>query len=60
PVPIEIVRGEHDPSSDPVAIRNFCEYHKGKITVNEIPGAGYLTFITHTNEMIRLLNKALD
>lgn len=59
PVPIEVVRGEHDPSSDPVAIRNFCENHKSKITLNEIPGAGYLTFITHTNQMIRLLDKAL-
>ena len=58
PVPIHVVQGQHDPSSDPATVTDFANRHSEQITLHRIPNAGYLTFITHTRTMIDLLECA--
>ena len=58
PVPIHVVQRQFDPSSDPSSVWAFSHSHKDKIELHHIPDAGYLTFISHTDLIIELLNKA--
>lgn len=60
PVPIHVVQGQFDPSSDPSSVLAFSHRHKDRIELHHIPDAGYLTFISHTDLMIELLNKAFS
>ena len=60
PVPIQIVQGANDPSSDPESVRRFAETYPSHVRYHRIEDAGYLTFITHTDQMIEYLNRAFD
>ncbi len=54
-VPIELVQGRHDPSSSFSEIERFAKRFPDKITLHGIEDAGYLTFLTHTDEIVAKL-----